>query len=86
MRTIPEPTPPTDASPPPPSNALTIAAAYAAHATDLLLPLPQMNECSTRQALDQAVCTALALDPETVATIRRHLAAEPSITAKRYAP
>ena len=65
--------------------ALThLAAAYAAHATDILLPLPQMNECSTRQALDQAVCTALDLDPETVATIRRHLAAEPSVTGKRY--
>ena len=66
--------------------ALThLAAAYAAHATDLLLPLPKMNECSTRQALDQAICTALALDPESVATIRRHLAAEPSITGKRMA-
>ena len=65
--------------------ALThLAAAYAAHAEDILLPLPQMNECSTRQALDQAVCTALDLDPETVATIRRHLAAEPSVTGKRY--
>ena len=37
------------------------------------------------QALDQAVCTALDLDPETVATIRRQLAAEPSVTGKRYA-
>ena len=65
--------------------ALThLAAAYAAHAEDILLPLPQMNECPTRQALDQAVCTALDLDPETVATIRRHLAAEPSVTGKRY--
>ena len=67
--------------------ALThLAAAYAAHATDLLLPLPQMNECSTRQSLDQAMCTDLDLDPETVATIHRHLAAEPSITAQRYIP
>ena len=67
--------------------ALThLAAAYAAHAEDILLPLPQMNECPIRQALDKAVCTALALDPETVATIRRHLAAEPSVTGKRYAP
>ena len=65
--------------------ALThLAAAYAAHAKNVLLPLPQMNECSTRQALDQAVCTALDLDPETVATIRRHLAAEPSVTGRRY--
>ena len=61
-----------------------LAAAYAAHAEATLLPLPQMNECSTRQALDQAVCTALDLDPETVATIRRQLAAEPSVTGKRY--
>ncbi len=67
------------------TNELTrLAAAYAAHPTDILLPLPQMNECPTRQALDHAVCTALALDPETVATIRRHLAAEPSVTGKRY--
>ena len=69
-----------------PRRSGPLAAAYAAHATDVLLPLPQMNECSTRQALDQAVCTALDLDPETVATIRRHLAAEPSVTGKRYAP
>lgn len=62
-----------------------LAAAYAAHATDILLPFPQMNECPTRQALDQAVCTALSLDPEIVATIRRHLAAKPSVTGKRYA-
>ena len=66
--------------------AIHLAAAYAAHATDTLLPLPQMNECPTRQALDRAVCTALDIDPETVATIRRHLAAEPSITSKRYIP
>ena len=46
----------------------------------------RLNACSIRQALGQAVCTALDLDPETVATIRRHLAAEPSITAQRYAP
>ncbi len=48
-------------------------------------PPPQMNECSTRQSLDQAMCTDLDLDPETVATIRRHLTGEPPITTKRYA-
>ncbi|MDE2994932.1 MAG: hypothetical protein OXU67_13735, partial [Chloroflexota bacterium] len=33
--------------------ALThLVAAYTAHAKNVLLPLPQMNECSTRQALD----------------------------------
>ena len=49
--------------------ALThLAAAYDAHAADVLLPLPQMNECSTRQALDQAVCTALDPGPRN----RRH--------------
>ena len=77
--------------PPPTANwpvtaaVARLAAAYAAHATDILLPLPQINECPTRQALDQAVCTVLDLDLETVATIRRHLAAEPSVTGKRYA-
>ncbi len=38
-----------------------------------------------RRALDDAVCGALGLDGERVATIRRNLAAEPSVTGKRYA-
>ena len=38
-----------------------------------------------RRALDDAVCDALGLDGERVATIRRNLAAEPSVTGKRYA-
>ncbi len=62
-----------------------LAAAYDAYAEDMLLPLPQMDECATRKALDKAVCAALGIDSETVATIRRQLAAEPSVTGKRYA-
>ena len=62
-----------------------LAAAYDAYAEDVLLPLPQMDECATRKALDKAVCAALGIDSETVATIRRQLAAEPSVTGKRYA-
>ena len=62
-----------------------LAAAYDAYAEDILLPLPQMDECATRKALDKAVCAALGIDSETVATIRRQLAAEPSVTGKRYA-
>ena len=62
-----------------------LAAAYDAFAEDVLLPLPQMRECNTRKALDKAVCAALGIDSETVATIRRQLAAEPSVTGKRYA-
>ena len=38
-----------------------------------------------RLALDDAVCDALGLDGERVAAIRRNLAAEPSVTGKRYA-
>ena len=62
-----------------------LAAVYDAHATDVLLPLPQLDVDPVRRALDGAVCDALGLDGERVATIRRNLAAEPSVTGKRYA-
>ena len=62
-----------------------LAAAYDAHATDALLPLPKMDADPVRRALDAAVCDALGVDGERVATIRRNLAAEPSVTGKRYA-
>lgn len=54
-------------------------------AESVMLPLPQMNQCPVRIALDEAVTEALGLDGETVATIRRQLSMEPSITGKRYA-
>ena len=50
-----------------------------------LLPLPQMDADPVRRALDDAVCAALGLDGERVASIRRNLAAEPSVTGRRYA-
>ena len=62
-----------------------LAAAYDALAERTLLPLPQMDADPVRRALDDAVCEALGLDEERVATIRRNLAAEPSVTGKRYA-
>ena len=61
-----------------------LAAAYEKYAESILLPLPQMNDCPIRKALDDAVCAALGIDPETVATIRRQLSMEPSVTGKRY--
>ena len=61
-----------------------LADAYDSLAETPLLPLPQMNACPVRLALDDVLCGALALDYETVETIRRNLAAEPSITGKRY--
>ena len=67
-----------------PNAAAQLAASYAAHASDILLPLPQMDADPVRRALDDAVVSALALDGETVATIRRQLAAEPSVTGRRY--
>lgn len=67
-------------------NAMeTLVSAYEAYADKTLLPLPQMNSCETRRALDAAVCVALGIDTEDVATIRRNLAAEPSVTGRRYA-
>ncbi len=62
-----------------------LAAAYDALAEQTLLPLPQMDADPVRRALDEAVCDALGVDSERVAVIRRNLAAEPSVTGKRYA-
>ncbi|MCY4105684.1 MAG: hypothetical protein OXG02_03150, partial [Chloroflexi bacterium] len=61
-----------------------LAAVYDEHCESVLLPLPRMNECETRLALDAAVIEALGIDAEIVATIRRELTREPSITGKRY--
>ena len=61
-----------------------LAAAYNAHSADMLLPLPQMDSDRVRRALDVEVVSALGLDEETVASIRRSLAAEPSVTGRRY--
>ena len=65
--------------------APVLAAVYDAHAEDTLLPLPQMDDCPVRRALDDAVIATLGLDGEMVATIRRSLAMEPSVTGRRYA-
>ena len=63
----------------------TLATTYDSLADRTLLPLSRMDSCETRRALDAAICAALDIDPETVHTILRSLAAEPSITGKRYA-
>ena len=67
------------------SAVARLAAAYDALAERTLLPLPQMDADPVRRALDDAVCDALGLDGERVAAIRRNLAAEPSVTGRRYA-
>ncbi len=63
----------------------TLAMTYDALAGQAMLPLPHMNACETRHALDESVCAALGMDAETVSEIRRQLAAEPSVSGKRYA-
>ena len=62
-----------------------LAAACDALAEQTMLPLPKMDADPVRRALDAAVCAALGLDGERVGVIRRSLAAEPSVTGKRYA-
>jgi len=51
---------------------------------DVLLPLPQMNEDPVRKQLDDAVTTALGLDPEWGAQIRQALSEEPSVTNRWF--
>ena len=62
-----------------------LSEAYDSNLEASFLPLQQMDSCNTRRALDDAVCAALGLDAELVSTVRRQLAAEPSVTGKRYA-
>ena len=50
---------------------------------ETLQPFPQMHEDPVRQRIDDAVIKALGLDPEWVATMRRGLAREPSVTDAR---
>ena len=50
---------------------------------DTLLPFPRMHEDPVRRQIDEVVTTALGLDAEWVATIRRELAREPSVTDRR---
>ena len=47
---------------------------------EVLQPFPQMHDDPVRQQIDDAVVKALGLDQEWVATIRRELAREPSVT------
>ena len=47
---------------------------------DTLLPFPRMHEDPVRRQIDEAVTQALGLDAKWVATIRRELAREPSVT------
>ena len=67
------------------SQVDNLAGAYDTLAEETLLPLPQMDSDSVRRDLDGAVCAALGLNSELVSSIRRQLAAEPSVTGKRYA-
>ena len=46
---------------------------------ETLMPLPYMHKDLVRKQIDDAVTSALGLDPEWVATVRRELAKEPSI-------
>lgn len=61
-----------------------LTAAYDSLVDSVLLPLRQAENCETRKALDDAVVAALDLDLESIASIRRELAREPSVTNRPY--
>ena len=63
---------------------IALAAAYDTLSQRILLPLPQIMEDETRQALDRAVVSALGISDEIVANIRYELSREPSVTGKPY--
>ena len=66
------------------SQLTTLASAYDELCNSTLLPLPQIMEDETRQALDRAVVSALGISDEIVANIRYELSREPSVTGKPY--
>ena len=51
---------------------------------ELLHPFPRLNSDLVRRKIDDAVVEAMGVDSEWVATIRRALAEEPSVTNRRY--
>ena len=51
--------------------------------SETLQPFPLMHEDPVRRQIDDAVTKALGIDPEWVATVRRELAREPSVTDAR---
>ncbi len=61
-----------------------LATAYDKYANHIMQPLPQMDSCPVRKALDTLVKDALQLDAEEVTSIRRNLSSEPSVTGKRF--
>ena len=67
-----------------PASVEILVRTYDALYERTLLPLPQMDACPARKEIDDAVGTALNIDAERISTVRRHLAAEPSVTGERY--
>ena len=52
---------------------------------ETLLPFPQMDADPVRRQIDDVVVKALGIDPEWVATVRREMVREPSVTDRRVA-
>lgn len=48
-----------------------------------LLPWPQMDQCSTRAALDEAVAQVLGLDAAKIADWPQRIVREPAVSNKR---
>ena len=67
------------------STVHAMATDFDALSSSELKPLPDMNSCPTRMAIDASICDALDLDLDMISRIRESLAAEPSITGKRFA-
>lgn len=62
-----------------------LATDYERLSSSELKPLRELSTCETRRAIDESICDSLELDHEPVSRIRDSLAAEPSITGKRFA-
>lgn len=65
------------------AGCLALAEAWRKACSTPLLPLGQGNECQARHIIDQAAALVIGATPDTVATWRKRLAAEPTISNQR---
>ena len=62
-----------------------LARAWAETCRTSLLPLLQAEECAVRRVIDEAAALAIGVEPDVLASWRRRLAAEPTVTNARAA-
>lgn len=69
-----------------PRAAREVAGCFDQLAESRMMTIASAPNCETRHALDRSVAAAFDIDEGLIADVRKELAAEPSMTGKRYCP